>query len=144
MYDHIMAGGADFIQPFLPMPPDYSQAFLYISAYVFQMTFYPSDNSANIKNLKNPSDAGVVTYINRSVYNYYCYKIKEIVLRKNEIVMTDLSTEQLYLGFTFAPYLNPHERVFRTRLQGLTDVWQSCRIEQAEPCICVWKRGHDK
>lgn len=53
-------------------------------------------HSVNIKNLKNPSDAVIVTYINRSVYNYYCYKIKEIVSHKNEIVMADLSTEQVY------------------------------------------------
>lgn len=67
-------------------------------AYADMVTYFIElIHSINIKNLKNPSDAGVVTYINRSVYNYYCYKIKEIVLRKNEIVMTDLSTEQVYL-----------------------------------------------
>lgn len=51
----------------------------------------------DINNLRNPSEAGIVTYISRSVYTYYCHKVREIRYDRKEVAMTALSSEQIYL-----------------------------------------------
>lgn len=52
--------------------------------------------SMNISNLRSPSDAVIVTYINRSIYNCYCQKIRNIIYLKQEIAMSALTCEQTY------------------------------------------------
>lgn len=51
----------------------------------------------DIKKLRNHSDASIVTYISRAVYTCYCRKMKEVIYCRNEVVMADLSTEQIYM-----------------------------------------------
>ena len=31
----------------------------------------------NVEELVNPSDAGITTYINHAMHNYYCFKVKK-------------------------------------------------------------------
>lgn len=50
----------------------------------------------DIPKLKISTDAVIVTYISRSMHNYYCHKLKDIIYQKQEIVMSALTCEQDY------------------------------------------------
>lgn len=71
---------------------DHEDAYEDMIVYFIELIHY-----IDIKRLKNPTDGGIVTYINRAVYNYYCRKVKELIYSRNEIVMSDLSAEQNYM-----------------------------------------------
>lgn len=88
----------NLINKFDPLFKKYAWKLYHEDSYTDIVAFFIElIHSINVKKLTNPSDPGIITYINRAVHNYYCHKVKEIVRQKQEIVMADLTSEQMHL-----------------------------------------------
>lgn len=93
--DHSMIS---LINKFEPLLKKYAWKLYYEDSYADIIVFFIElIHSININKLTNPSDPGIITYINCAIHNYYCHKVKEVIRQKQEIVMADLTSEQMHL-----------------------------------------------
>lgn len=86
------------IEKFKPLMKKYAWKINCVDAYdEILLYFIKLMKNIKISNLRNQTDAGIVTYISKSIHSYYCHQIQKIIRTNNEVVMSDLSDEQLYL-----------------------------------------------
>ena len=86
------------INNFQPLLKKYSRKLNIEDSYPDLLLYFVElIQSMDISKLKSSTDAVIVTYISRSVYNHYCHILKNIIYLKQEIVMSALTCEQTYL-----------------------------------------------
>ncbi|MFG6322132.1 MAG: hypothetical protein K1W41_11515 [Lachnospiraceae bacterium] len=85
------------IEKFQPLMVKYARKLDYEDAYNdIVLYFIRLIKSINLKNLTDTSDRVIVSYINRSITNFYNKKIPKLISRPREIMMSELTEEQQY------------------------------------------------
>lgn len=85
------------IETFNPLIKKYARKLNDMDSYdEILLYFIEIIKNLKIETLRNQTDAGIVTYINKSVYSFYCHKVQKIIQKKNEVIMSNLTDEQLY------------------------------------------------
>lgn len=87
----------ELIERFQPLLKKYAAKLNYEDAYEDLMLYYIGlIKSLNLKKLICTKDEIIVSYINVSIKNYYKKTITKIIKYKNEVVLSDLTEEQMY------------------------------------------------
>lgn len=85
------------IDQFQPLMAKYARKLDYEDAYDdILLYFIKLIKSINLKNLTDTSDRVIVSYINKSVINFYNKKIPKLISKQREIMMSELTEEQQY------------------------------------------------
>lgn len=85
------------IDKFKPLLKCYARKLNYEDAYEDMVLFFIElVNSFNVDRLSTAEDGDIVSYINISVRNFYYKKIATLVMYKKEIVLSNLTEEQIY------------------------------------------------
>lgn len=85
------------IDKFRPLMVKYAKKLDYEDAYNdIVLYFIKLIKSINLKSLTDKSDKVIVSYINRSVTNFYNKKIPKMIANPKEIMMSELTEEQKY------------------------------------------------
>ncbi len=68
----------NLINNFNPLFKKYTWKLYYEDSYSDIVVFFIElIHTMNVEELVNPSDAGITTYINHAMHNYYCFKVKK-------------------------------------------------------------------
>ena len=87
----------ELIERFQPLLKKYAAKLNYEDAYEDLMLYYIGlIKSLNLEKLICTKDEIIVSYINVSIKNYYKKTITKIIKYKNEVVLSDLTEEQMY------------------------------------------------
>lgn len=85
------------IEKFRPLMVKYAKKLGYEDAYNdIVLYFIRLIKSINLTNLTDRTDKVIVSYINRSVTNFYNKKIPQMIINPKEIMMSELTEEQQY------------------------------------------------
>ncbi|MDE7417089.1 MAG: hypothetical protein K2N44_12475 [Lachnospiraceae bacterium] len=85
------------IEKFKPLMVKYARKLDYEDAYDdIMLHFIKLIKSINLDKLTDHTDKVIISYINKSITNFYNKKIPQMVLRQKEVVMSELTEEQQY------------------------------------------------
>ena len=85
------------IEKFRPLMVKYARKLDYEDAYNdIMLYFIKLIKSINLDKLTDQTDKIIISYINKSITNFYNKKIPQMVLRQKEVVMSELTEEQQY------------------------------------------------
>ena len=85
------------IEKFRPLMVKYAGKLDYEDAYDdIMLHFIKLIKSINLDKLTDHTDKIIISYINKSITNFYNKKIPQMVLRQKEVVMSELMEEQQY------------------------------------------------
>lgn len=85
------------IERFKPLMIKYANKLNYEDAYSdIVLHFINLIKSIRLSNLTDKTDKVIISYINKSIINFYNKKIPRIISRQKEILMSELTEEQKY------------------------------------------------
>ncbi len=87
----------ELIDRFQPLLKKYAAKLKYEDAYEDIILFFIEFiKYFNLKSMNSLKDEVIVSYINTSIINFYNKKIQKLIERKKEIIISDLTREQIY------------------------------------------------
>ncbi len=85
------------IEKFRPLMVKYARKLNYEDAYDDVMLYFIKlVKSIKLDKLTDQTDKIIISYINKSITNFYHKKIPQIVSRQKEVIMSELTEEQQY------------------------------------------------